>query len=89
MTLELKPEIERLVQEEIRRGRFHSVDEVIEQAVYALRDKHEVSQPVETPVVEHPPEQVKSLAQLFAESPFKGLAMSFERFPDVLPPVDL
>ena len=31
MTVELKPETERLVQEEIRRGHFHSVDEVIVQ----------------------------------------------------------
>jgi Arc/MetJ-type ribon-helix-helix transcriptional regulator len=38
MIVELKPETERIVQEEIRRGRFHSVDEVIVQAVYASRE---------------------------------------------------
>ena len=31
----------------------------------------------------------KSLAQLFAESPFKGLGIDFERFPDTWPPDEL
>jgi len=37
--VDLQPETERLVQEEIQRGHFHSVDEVIVQGVYALREK--------------------------------------------------
>lgn len=76
--MQLKPETERLVREEIGNGHFHSVDELIVQGVHAWREKHRVSQPVESP-------GTKSLAQLFAESPFTGLSMNFERFPDTLP----
>lgn len=87
--MQLKPETERLVQEEIRSGHFHSVDELIVQSVHAWREKHRVSQPVETPAEQRRPAGTKSLARLFAESPFKGLSMNFERFSDTLPPADL
>jgi Arc/MetJ-type ribon-helix-helix transcriptional regulator len=89
VTVHLKPETERLVQEEIRSGHFDSVDELIVQGVNAWREKHQVSQPGETPGTHRRPEGTKSLVQLFAESPFKGLSMNFERFSDTLPPVDL
>ena len=87
--MQLKPETERLVQEEIKNGHFHSVDELIVQGVQAWREKHQVPQAGETPAKLRRPLGRKSLAQLFAESPFKGLAMSFERFSDILPRVDL
>ena len=86
--MQIKPETERLVQEEINQGHFHSVDELIVEGVYAWREKHQVEQAGETPATLSRPEKKKSLAQLFAESPFKGLSMNFERFPDILPPVD-
>ena len=83
MRLELKPETEQLVQEEIQQGHFRSLDELIVEGIHAWREKHE-------PPVQRPgPEGRKNLAQLFAESPFKGLSMDFERFSDVLPPADL
>jgi Arc/MetJ-type ribon-helix-helix transcriptional regulator len=47
MTVELKPETERLVQEEIKSGHFHTVDDLIVQSVYAWREKHRVEQSVE------------------------------------------
>ena len=87
--MELKPETDRLVQEEIRSGHVHSVDELIVCAVHALREKHQASPSTAPPVKRRRPEGKKSLAQLFAESPFKGLEMKFERFPDTLPPVEL
>ncbi len=34
-------------------------------------------------------EKKLSLAQLFAQSPFKGMSMDFERFPDTWPPTTL
>ncbi len=40
MTINLKPETERLVQEEIHSGHFHSVDELIVEGVRAWREKH-------------------------------------------------
>ena len=89
MALQLKPETARLVQEEIRRGHFHSVDELIVEGVDTWREKHPVEPSVEAPATRPRPEGKKSLAQLFADSTFKGLSMNFERFPDILPPVDL
>jgi len=86
VTVQLKPETEQLVQEEIRSGHFQSVDELIVEGVHAWREKHQVSQPGQAPAEQRRPEGKKSLAQLFAESPFKGLSMNFERFSDTLPP---
>jgi Arc/MetJ-type ribon-helix-helix transcriptional regulator len=88
VTVQLQPETERLVREELRRGHFHSVDELIIEGVQAWREKHGSSQSGDRPVQQGPLRK-KSLAQLFAESPFKGLAMNFERFSDTLPPADL
>ena len=64
---------------------FHSVDELIVQGVYAWREKHQICPSTETSVKRRGPEGKKSLAQLFAESPFKGLSMNFERFSDTQP----
>jgi Arc/MetJ-type ribon-helix-helix transcriptional regulator len=38
MTIPLKPEQERIIQEEIQEGRFHSPDEVLDHALAALRE---------------------------------------------------
>jgi Arc/MetJ-type ribon-helix-helix transcriptional regulator len=40
MTINVKPETERLVQEEIQNGHFRSVDEIIVEGVQAWREKH-------------------------------------------------
>jgi len=85
--VELRAETERLVREEIRSGHFRSVDERIVQGVRAWREKHDVAQLGETPAKERRPEGRKSLAQLFAASPFKGLSMDFERFLDTCLPL--
>lgn len=45
MSIELKPETERLVQEEIQRGHFRSVDELIVQRVNALRERAAIESP--------------------------------------------
>ena len=39
MTIELKPEQERIIQEEIQRGHFRTADEVLDHALVSLRDK--------------------------------------------------
>ncbi len=39
MSIELKPETEQLVLEEIRNGHFQSIDELIVQGLRALREK--------------------------------------------------
>ena len=75
MTVELKPETERLVQEEIRRGRFHSVDEAIEQAFSALREKQQA---------EHStvPRPRKRIYDLLTQPPFAGSELQLERQDD-------
>jgi len=75
------PETERLVQEEIERGHFHSVDEVIEQAVYALREKHRVEQ--------SSPRARKKLYDLLTQPPFAGSELNLERQKDYPRPLDL
>jgi Arc/MetJ-type ribon-helix-helix transcriptional regulator len=67
MTIQLKPDQERIIQEIIRSGHFHSPDEVLDYALAAMREK--VRKP-------------KSLVQFFRESPFVGMELKFERSQD-------
>lgn len=76
MPIELKPETERLVEEEIRNGHFHSVDELIVEVVHAWREKRSVE-----PSVEQPKPQ-KSLVEFFRESPLVGLELDLEQNKD-------
>jgi Arc/MetJ-type ribon-helix-helix transcriptional regulator len=39
LTIELKPEQERIIQEEIQSGHFRTAEEVLDHALIALRDK--------------------------------------------------
>jgi len=81
MIVQLKPETERLVQEEIRRGHFHSVDEVIVQGVYALREKSQMTAAR--------PRPRKRLYELLTQPPFAGSELNLERLKDDPRPVDL
>jgi Arc/MetJ-type ribon-helix-helix transcriptional regulator len=45
MSIQLKPETERLVQQELESGRFRSVDELIVHAVRAWREKQSSTPP--------------------------------------------
>ena len=85
MTVELKPETERLVQEEIRRGHFRSVDEVIVQGVNALREKSQAEQAA----VATPSRTRKPLYELLTQPPFAGSELNLERQRDSPRPVDL
>jgi Arc/MetJ-type ribon-helix-helix transcriptional regulator len=67
MTIQLTPEQERIILEEIQSGHFHTPDEVLDRALAALRDKTR---------------QPKSIVQFFRESPFVGEEMKFERSQD-------
>jgi hypothetical protein len=42
MTIQLKPETERLVQEELKSGHFHSIDEIILQGIRSRRGSERV-----------------------------------------------
>jgi Arc/MetJ-type ribon-helix-helix transcriptional regulator len=64
VTIELKPEQERIIQEEIQSGHFRSAEEVLDNALAALLEKAR---------------QPKSLVQFFRQSPFVGMEMKFDR----------
>jgi hypothetical protein len=73
MTIELRPEDEKLIEEKLRSGAFRSVEEVIHRALVSLPT------PVTAPEIKPPR---KNLVDLFAESPLKGLDLNLERDPD-------
>jgi len=73
MTIEIRrPELEQLVQEEILRGRFESVDDLLTEALQALREKQNHS--------ERAPRQ--NLAEFLLASPFAGSDLNLERRQD-------
>lgn len=74
MTINIKPETERLVKEELQNGHFPSVDELIVQSVSAWREKHHVQ-----PTAAAPRKPRKNLADFLLESPFHGSELQIER----------
>ena len=79
--MELKPETERLVREELRSGHAQTVDEIIVYGVHALREKSKVAPPQRKPR--------KNLADFLLESPLRGSGLQLERQKDYPRPVDL
>lgn len=71
------PETEAIIRQRMIAGGFPNAEEVIIQALKS-------SPPPEAPAApaRRRPAARKSLAQLFADSPFKGLDLDFEREPD-------
>ncbi len=76
MTIELKPEQERIIQEEIRSGHFRSAEEVLDHALAALREK---SSSVKSEATKHR----KNFAQFLMESPLAGSGLDLERDKDL------
>ena len=74
MNLTVTAETERLIEEEMRSGRFRSVDELIVSGIHAWREKNGL--PVSSPP------QTKSLVEFFRTSPLVGLELDFERDQD-------
>ena len=79
--MELKPETERLVQEEIRSGHVNSVDELIVFAVHALRERHQTEPSA--------PKPRKKLYDLLTQPPFAGSELLIERQKDYPRPIEL
>jgi len=79
MTIDLKPEQERVIQAEIANGHFRSPEEVLDHALAALdmQQKHETTAPP------------KNLAQFLMESPLAGAELMLERQKDYGRPIDL
>jgi Arc/MetJ-type ribon-helix-helix transcriptional regulator len=83
VTVELKPETERLVQEELRNGHFHSVDDLIVASVHAWREKHHGG------AEGVGKKQRKRVYDLLTRAPFVGSELDVERQKDDPRPVDL
>ena len=78
MTIELNPEQERIIQEEIQNGHFRSADDVLDHALAALREKNP------------PPRKARrKLVDVLSESPFAGSELNLERIRDYPRPLDL
>ena len=75
MTIEIRqPELERLMQDEILSGHFQSMDELLTEALQALREKNALAAPATR--------ARKNLAQFLLESPFAGSDLNLERQQD-------
>ncbi len=86
MNIEIhNPELEQRVREQIQSGQFHDVDDLLKKALDALAEKDTA---VPSPRGERPAGR-KSLVDLFAESPLKGLDLDFSRNKSGARPVDL
>ena len=84
MTINLKPEQERIIRAEIDSGHFRSPDEVLDHALAALREKSNVAQSTEAP-----PRPRKKLYDLLTQPPFADSELKLERLKDYPRPVDL
>lgn len=78
MTIELKPDQERIIQEEIRSGHFRSPNEVIDHALAGLRGKNP-----------QPKKPRRNLADVLSEPPFAGSELNLERIRDYPGPLNL
>lgn len=78
MTIELNGDQQRILERAVESGHFQSVEEALEHAFRSIELR---SRPR--------PEGRKSLAQLFRESPWKGLNLDVERTEETSRPVDL
>jgi Arc/MetJ-type ribon-helix-helix transcriptional regulator len=78
MTIELKPEQERIIQAEIASGDFRSAHEVLDHALAALREKKRIHKGAR---------RRKNLAQFLMESPLAGAELNLQRQKDYGHPV--
>ena len=74
MTIQIKPEQERTIDRAIKAGLIKTADQAVEIGVQSIRRQLK-AQKATGP-------QAKNLAELFADSPFAGLNMNFQRNPD-------
>ena len=74
MSIEIKPETERLVQEEIQKGHFHSVDEIIIEGVQARQQKQ--------PAKPARANDRTTLSEFLLNSPLAGSELNIERDKD-------
>ena len=81
MTIVLKPEDEKLIEEKLRSGGFGSVEEVIHRALVSL--------PTPEPAASQPKQPPKNLADFLLDSPFAGAELDLERRRQYVRPIEL
>jgi len=79
MRIQLTPEDEKLIQERLRSGAFHSLAEVIHHGLVSSR----------LPEVSVSPKPRKNLTDVLSQSPFAGSELKLERIRDYPRPLDL
>lgn len=72
MSIDIAPETERVVQEELRSGHFRSLDDLILFGVQAWREKNDA-------IPESPLKPKQNIVDFFRESPLVGLELDFDR----------
>jgi Arc/MetJ-type ribon-helix-helix transcriptional regulator len=83
MIIELKPETEQLVRDELQTGHFHSVDELIVQSVHAWRERFGARSEAASQ------KSRKHLADVLSGPPFAGSDLNLERQEDYPRHIDL
>ena len=81
MTIQLKPEQERIIEQEIRSGHFRDAAEVLDHALAALLGKE--------PKAESAAKPHKNLVDVLSEPPFAGSELNLERQKDYPRPLQL
>lgn len=87
MTIQLTPEDERLIQERLRSGAFHTVAEVIHHALVSSSLPKSVGASI--PEAVHSAKPRKNLVDVLSEPPFAGSELNLERITDYPRPLDL
>jgi Arc/MetJ-type ribon-helix-helix transcriptional regulator len=82
MTIQLKPEQERIIREEIESGHFRSPEEVLDHALAALREKNPSLQT-------EPKKSRRNLVDVLSEPPFAGSELDLKRIRDYPRSLDL
>jgi len=72
MTINITPEDEKLIQEKLRTGEFHSVEEVIHRALVSLPTPETSPQPAR---------HRRTLVEVLSEPPYAGSELNLERIP--------
>lgn len=90
MTIQLTPEDERLIQERLRSGAFHSVAEVIHHALVSSSFPKGAPAPAAAvPAARASTKPRKNLVDVLSEPPFAGSELNLERITDCPRPLDL
>jgi Arc/MetJ-type ribon-helix-helix transcriptional regulator len=81
VTIQLKPEQQRIIEQEIRSGHFRDAADVLDHALAALLEKESQLSPSDLPK--------KNLAEILSAPPFAGSELNLERQRDFPRPLDL